>query len=91
MCCLDNDISWEETVDMYYGSYRPVHYKFCLMGTYEDKDRMENLEDLLQEAMYMKMLRQIPVEQVSYLLGSIPDGRLFINRKKDYDPELIER
>ena len=88
---LDNDINWEETVDAYYGSCRPSHFKFKVMSIREDKTRMDNLEDLLQEAMYMKMLPKNWEDQFNYLLESIPDERLFFTRKGDYDPNLISR
>ena len=89
---LDNDLNWEETVDAsYYGSYRPTHFKFKAMTLRGDRTRMDNLEDLLQEAMYMKMLQQRSEDQFNYLLESIPDERLFFKRKGNYDPDLIRR
>ena len=34
---------------------------------------------------------QRPLEQYGYLLESISSARLFVKRRKDYDPELIGR
>ena len=44
-----------------------------------------------KHSLYMKRLEQRPSEQYGYLLSSIPNARLFIKRKKDYDSELIGR
>ena len=88
---LDNEISWEDTCYAYYRGNRPECFDFSDMTESEDRNLMDNVEDLFQEVFHMRLLDKVPVNKFEHLLSTIPRDALFRHRLHKYDPDIIKK
>ena len=86
---LDEDIRWDEMVTLHFGQNRPKYYRFKDMTMQSDKDRFDNVEDILQEAYWAGSLDKLPNHQYKHLLDSIELAKTFARRNRMFDPALI--
>ena len=86
---LDENMRWDEMVTLHFGQNRPKYYRFKDMVLQSDKERFDNVEDILQEAYWAGSLDNLPHHHYQHLLDSIELAKTFARRNRMFDSVLI--